>query len=65
MTKTILPSPNSFFGMPKTREPTLAVPAGFSGVASGLSFSIFVVSNGRLLLLFPVNVSARRIITYI
>ena len=51
MTKTLLPSWNSFFAMSEAREPTLAVPAVFSGV----------LSNVRLLFASSVNVSVERI----
>ena len=61
MTKTLLPSWNSFFAMSEAREPTLAVPAVFSGVGSGLSFSFVVLSNVRLLFASSVNVSVERI----
>ena len=58
MTKTLLPSSDSFLWAPEAPEPTSGVRAVVSGVNPGLSFSFVVLSD-----VSSVNVYVGRIIT--
>lgn len=63
MTKTVLPSSNSFLRVPEARKHDSSVPVVVSGVNPCVSFLFVVLSDAWLLLVSSVNVSVERIMT--